>query len=185
MQKVYSKLALLFQYPDEEYRAQTVRCTEQMQDISAEAASHLNRFCAAIHDMSTDQLQELFTRAFDLNPACSLDIGWHLFGEEYQRGEFLVKMRHELRESGLEESSELPDHMTHALALLARMDDAEAAQFAGQFLLPALHKMREAWKTDADPFRSLLEALFALLASRYSYEPPQTAVRVPQLNVLQ
>jgi len=33
---------------------------------------------------------------FDINPACALEVGWHLFGEDYMRGQFLVRMREEL-----------------------------------------------------------------------------------------
>ena len=32
------------------------------------------------------QIEETFTRTFDVNPACALEVGWHLFGEEYARG---------------------------------------------------------------------------------------------------
>ena len=67
------------------------------------------------------ELEETYARTFDINPACALEVGWHLFGEEYARGLFLVRLRGEMREHGVEESSELPDHITHVLALIAAM----------------------------------------------------------------
>ena len=87
------------------------------------------------------ELQELYAATFDLDPHCSLEVGWHLFGENYERGEFLVKMRVELRRLGVGESTELPDHLTHALAALGRMEPQEAAEFATACLFPALDKM--------------------------------------------
>ena len=131
-----------------------------------------------------DELQELFTRTFDLNPVCTLEIGWHLFGEDYQRGEFLVKMRGRLRERAIEESTELPDHLTHALRLLDLMEAEEAAEFVEELLLPALGKMHHGWKDNHNAFWPLLEATFTLLSSRYTYHPERYPSRVPELVVL-
>ena len=70
------------------------------------------------HTAEPSALEEAFTGTFDVNPACALEVGWHLFGEEYARGMFLVRMREELRKYGLAESSELPDHVSHVLAIV-------------------------------------------------------------------
>ena len=48
------------------------------------------------------------------------------FGEEYARGMFLVRMREEMRKYNLAESVELPDHISHVLAVVAAMPDDEA-----------------------------------------------------------
>jgi nitrate reductase assembly molybdenum cofactor insertion protein NarJ len=94
-------------------------------------------------------------------------------------------MRRQLRAKGVEESLELPDHLTHALALLDRMSPEEASEFAGQFLLPALHKMRGAWQRDSTPFRTLLESAFILLNGRYPEQRKQAPANIPELRVLQ
>ena len=91
-------------------------------------------------------MQELYVQAFEFNPACTLEIGWHLFGENYERGEFMVRMREQLRRYGIAESTELPDHLTHLLLLINRMGHAEAAELAGQYVLPALGKIKDALK---------------------------------------
>jgi nitrate reductase delta subunit len=182
---LYRLLAGLFAYPDAQYSQRAAACRAQMGDESSEATALLRQFCEAVQNLSTEELQELFTRSFDLNPACTLEIGWHLFGEDYQRGEFLVKMRRQLRARGVEESLELPDHLTHVLALLDRMPPEEASEFAGQFLLPALHKMRGAWQRDSTPFRTLLESAFILLNGRYPEQRKQAPANIPELRVLQ
>ena len=76
--------------------------------------------------------QELYVQTFEFNPACTLELGWHLFGENYERGEFLVRMRDLLRRHGIAESTELPDHLTHVLALVGRLDHEEAAELAAK-----------------------------------------------------
>ncbi len=183
-QTIYGKLAPLFEYPGEEHSARARECADAMAAEHPEAARLLEEFCAAIQPLSTDDLRELFTRTFDLNPVCTLEIGWQLYGEDYQRGEFLVKMRQQLRARELPESAELPDHLTHALALMDVMEAEETSEFAGQILLPALDKMCQGWQKDHNAFWPLLESVFVLLKSRYSYEPIRRAASVPELTVL-
>lgn len=182
---VYTQLAHLFEYPGEDYLAGVRECLETMQGESPEAARLLAEFAAAIEGTNTYELQELFTRTFDLNPACTLEIGWHLYGEDYKRGEFLVKMRGRLRDLEVPESSELPDHLTQALRLFGSMAPDEAAQFASELLLPSLDAMLAAWKENHNAFRTLLESLFVLLKSRFSYQPARRPAQSPDLVVLE
>jgi nitrate reductase assembly molybdenum cofactor insertion protein NarJ len=113
--------------------------------------------------------QELYVQTFEFNPACTLEIGWHLFGENYERGEFLVRMREQLRRHGIGESTELPDHLTHLLPLIGRMERADAAELAGQFILPALGKIRDALKDN--PYRTTLAAIEEKLEADYPNAP--------------
>ncbi len=129
---------------------------------------HLARLLEYPHTLtipaeSLESLQELYTRTFDLNPECSLEAGWHLFGEEYERGSFLVKMREELRRHGIPESTELPDHLTHALRLAARMEPGEARAFS-EFILPAVDKMLAGLAGKNNPYEDVLKAVRAALA---------------------
>jgi nitrate reductase delta subunit len=182
---LYERLAALFNYPADGYGLNAVDDLEASDGESAEATAAFREFRAGIARLSTEELQELFTRTFDLNPMCTLEIGWQLYGEDYQRGEFLVKMRQQLREYDLPESGELPDHLSHALMLLGKLDAEEAAEFASCYLLPALDKMRSGWKENRNAFAALLESAFALLQNRYPYDPARMPVRKPELPILQ
>ena len=115
------------------------------------------------------EAQELYVQTFEFNPACALEIGWHLFGENYERGEFLVRMREQLRRYWIAESTELPDHLTHLLTLISRMEVSEAAELAGQFLLPALGKIREVLKDN--PYLAVIAAVEAKLESDFPDAP--------------
>ena len=181
---IYQKLAVLFDYPGEEYVERVSTCATAMKSELPKAALLFEQFRREIDGFSTDDMQELFTRTFDLNPACTLEVGWQLYGEDYRRGEFLVRMRQELREKCLPESTELPDHLTHALALLGRMEADEAAEFAGRFLLPAIDKMLAAWQKHRNAYAALLESTFTMLKSRFTYDPARRPARVPELAVL-
>ncbi|HEV2523238.1 MAG TPA: nitrate reductase molybdenum cofactor assembly chaperone [Candidatus Acidoferrales bacterium] len=185
VKSIYEQFAKLFEYPGEDYHANAEQCLAALRRERSEAAASLEEFCASTRDLSTDDLRELFTRTFDLNPMCTLEIGWQLYGEDYQRGEFLVKMREELREADLRESGELPDHLSHALVLLAHLEPEEAAEFAGGYVIPALDKMRTTWREDRNAFAALLESAFLQLRSEYPYDPARMPVRKPELPILQ
>ncbi len=160
------KLALLFSYPGDDYPA-----------LCLEAA--LPEFAAAIAAHSTAQLQEMFITAFDWNPATALDLGWHLYGEQYARGEFLVKMREELRRYGVQESAELPDHLTHVLAVLARMDSTAAEKLAQECVAPAVAKLVAVLEQNHSPFAPAMRAVWAALPVRFSI--PVVKVQLPVL----
>jgi nitrate reductase molybdenum cofactor assembly chaperone len=174
VQALYDRLAGLLAYPGPDYRRRVALCAESLETLEPAAVPLLNAFLQRTAGSSPEDLQELFTRAFDLNPVCSLEIGWHLYGENYERGALLVRMREELRRHRVAESTELPDHLAHVLPLLARMPAAEAERFAAGSVLPALDKMRTAWNDTENPFGRILEALALVLESRYP-RPAQTA----------
>jgi nitrate reductase delta subunit len=123
------------------------------------AHSALSEFAAKVGDLPFEAVQELYTQTFDWNPDTTLDIGWHLFGENYDRGDFLVKLRGAMREYGLPESGELPDHLSHVLPLLERMPAGESATFAAQFVLPALEKLARGLEKTESVFLPVVYAI--------------------------
>jgi nitrate reductase molybdenum cofactor assembly chaperone NarJ/NarW len=184
-ENIYASLAVLFSYPTESYHKHAIDCLHALRNAPTGVYSEFQKFHAGIAELGNEEVQELFTRTFDLNPMCTLEIGWQLYGEDYQRGEFLVKMREHLREFGVVESGELPDHLSHALALLGRLEANEAQEFASVYVLPALDKMRTAWKDNRNAFAALLESAFEQLKSDYTYDPSRTPAHIPELRVLQ
>lgn len=163
---LYDLLAGLFRYPDGKYGRRIEICRQAFLEAEPEVAALLAEFAARTQELSTEEREELFTSTFDLNPVCTLDLGWHLFGEEFARGRFLVWMREELRRQGLEESTELPDHLTHVLAVLGRMETQPAAEFAAACVLPALEKMLAALAGKNNPYEKLLQAVARLVTLR-------------------
>ncbi len=163
----FELLAGLLRYPTEGYPSQAVHSCEVLAAGAPEIAAPLRKFLEQTRSLSLEDLQVLYTGTFDLDPVCSLEVGWHLFGENYERGEFLVRMRGELRRLGVKESTELPDHLSHALAALGRMEPREAADFTAACLFPALDKMSAGIKGKSNPFEDVLMAAVRLLEVRY------------------
>ena len=180
----FGLLAALLRYPKEGYANGAALCAEMLCASTPEAAALLSEFLAQTRGFSLEELQELFTTTFDLDPVCSLEVGWHLFGENYERGEFLVKMRGLLRRLGVAESTELPDHLAHALVALSRMEPEEAGDFAALCLFPALDKMRKGIEGRSNPFENVLLAALRTLELRYPRSEPVTAAAEPAVHIL-
>ncbi len=106
------------------------------------------------------EAEELYTRLFDLDARVSLHVGWHLFGENYERGALLVGLAGELEAAGVDPGTELPDHLTVVLRLLARLPEGEGRQLLVEAIVaPALEAMRrEVARSDA-PWAAVLSAL--------------------------
>jgi nitrate reductase delta subunit len=164
---LYDALAGLLVYPDAGYCQRLAACRQALAAWHPDAKLLLDRFAERVAALSAEELEELYTHTFDLNPVCSLEVGWHLFGENYSRGEFLVRMRQELRRSALPESAELPDHLTHVLAAVARMESRQADRFTVTHLLPALQKMLKGLAGKDSPYENVLEAIRCVLISPY------------------
>ena len=113
------------------------------------------------------ELEELYTRTFDINPVCSLETGWHLFGEDYNRGAFLVRMRGLLRQHGVKEGAELPDHLESALRVLPAMGAEDASDLAREFILPAVMKMRTPFEKNDNPYGAVLAEVERFLRDTY------------------
>lgn len=161
-------MAGLFEYPAPGYRERLTAAAAILAPSNAAAAELLQAFADSIDGRSLSQMEELYIQTFDLNPDACLDIGWHLFGEDYARGEFLVKLRQEMRRYGIAERDELPDSLLTVLPLAARMPDEEAAPFRAGFLRPAVEKIRKAVPAESNPYASLLAALAVLLGGAAS-----------------
>ena len=98
-------------------------------------------------------LEELYTRTFDIQAPCTLDVGYVLFGEDYKRGHFLVKM-HELQNQYENDcGTELADHLPNILTLLEKMketDPEQAEDLVKKIVLPALEKMLQRFSADTE-----------------------------------
>ncbi len=156
-------LGALLAYPDGTFGERLAACARELAAVPLEVSSAFESFRSLVADKDVRELEELYTRTFDMNPACSLEVGWHLFGEQYERGAFLVRMRQEMRRFALAEDHELPDHMVHALSVASRMEAGEARRFESESIAPAVRKILEGMAEESNPYRHLMKAISALL----------------------
>jgi nitrate reductase delta subunit len=167
----YDLLAEMFEYPRRgDYGALLTRCIDALRHNYPAAIDSLAPLRDHVATMSLEQVQELYTRTFDINPVCTLEIGWHIYGEDYARGALLVKMREQLREANLTESQELPDHLTHVLALLGRLAGDEADELASRYVLPSLDKMLKSASATVYPYLALIKTVRIVVQSDHDVE---------------
>lgn len=166
-EKAMLALSDLMTYPTGAFQASVERASKALKSLSPGAAGELKTLAEEVSELDEGALQELYTRTFDINPVCCLEIGWHLFGECYDRGGFLVEMRELMRRHGVEETPELPDHLANVVALLARMPHGEADRLAGIRAAPAVRKMLSGFDGKETPLRRLVAATLALLEDRF------------------
>jgi nitrate reductase delta subunit len=131
--------------------------------LGPSAVADLQGFAGAIAGMSIGDLQEHYTATFDLDPACALDVGWHLFGDAHERGAFMAALREDLQRAGVPETRELPDHLTRVLALLGREQPDRAAALA-ELIAPAIGSVRRALAGRQSPYVHVLAAVQAVMA---------------------
>lgn len=166
---VYNAFVPMLDYPTDTIGRDIERTGEALGDRCSDAETLWGEFAEYSAERTIGELQEEFTRTFDLSPKTTLDIGWHLYGEDYARGTFLVKMRQLMRRFEIAESIELPDHLSHILQILACMDHQEATPFVTDTVLRALDKMidQDTLETQS-PYMNVIRTLRILLRAEFA-----------------
>ncbi len=165
IQRQFDDLKTLLDYPNAQNQERIQEACHRLKQEMPSATVLLNQFL--MQSMSGPEMEEEYIRAFDFNPDCALEIGWHLYGENYGRGDFLVKMRDLLKHCGIEESTELPDHLTYVLLALGRLEPHQAQEFAKLYVLPGLKKLVASMEKRETPYRIPLLLIQQVLQENY------------------
>ena len=145
----YEHLARLFDYPKSDYPLWVQSVYDLLAGTYVVAAARIAELACILptegepfSQEALDEVQEIFTRSFDVQAITTLAVGYLRFGDDYKRGELLVHLRREQKAVGVECGSELPDHLPNVLRLLARWEDRELRrEFVESILFPAVEHM--------------------------------------------
>jgi nitrate reductase delta subunit len=188
VRRTYGLFADLLDYPDSVPTEALRGCRELVASIDPASVPLLDDFQTYLLPATTGSLQEMYTRTFDLEATWHPYVGYHLFGETYQRSVFLVALKEHYERFGFCEETELPDHLPVVLRFLSICDDQSLAdEIVLEGLLPMLVKISAGQdRDDADdapereqprrdegpePYRALLDALTSLLYELYPQGP--------------
>ena len=165
---LYNLFADLLDYPSPTIRQQAEQCLEHLRFIHPEAANLLEAFCGGLKKHSLEQIEELYTITFDMQPVCYPYIGYQLFGESYKRGALMAQLNEAYHASGYSAGQELPDHLSASLRFLglgvATQEDDFGRTLLAEGLVPALEKMIRTFdKQSKNPYLGLLSALHLFL----------------------
>jgi nitrate reductase assembly molybdenum cofactor insertion protein NarJ len=164
--EILKAFAPLLRYPGDDYLSHVERALACCAG-EKEAKAQLTALRDFVKGRTGWELEEEFTRTFDINPSITMDIGFHLFGLAYKRGEFLVKMQGALRSVGMQAGTELADHLPTLLELAAMLPGEEGLQLVEECIAPALKKMLEAVPRTAKGLALAALALGDYVAANY------------------
>ncbi len=159
---MYGSLADLLDYPSAGLPSRAAACAE-----SADAAvkGDLESFLDLVRGLSEGDLEELYTRTFDLQPESCLYIGHHLFGEDWRRGMFMARLNHRYAESGFSGSAECPDWLPTVLRFLEAEPRApETEELLRECVIPAAARLLRVLNDRSNPYAAVLRALLHFLA---------------------
>ena len=132
----YSLLSNLIDYPKEDF-AELVREIQMfLNKHYPEQGKTLEDFTKFSESVSQEEIQELYTRSFEVQAITTLDLGYLLFGDDYKRAELLVNLSREHREVGNDCGFELADHLPNVLRLLPLLKDQE---LTGELIEKLIH----------------------------------------------
>lgn len=142
MYKHYLLFAGLLRYPDEHYPEIASKCLGMLRQSYPHTASELEPFVEFMQTHNPDEIEELYTRTFDVQPICYLDLGYVIFGEDYKRGAFLLHMQQEQAKANNDCGTDLPDNISNMLVLYTKTENQDLLnELAVKILIPGLEKM--------------------------------------------
>ncbi|MCG8347027.1 MAG: hypothetical protein MI924_04530 [Chloroflexales bacterium] len=180
--KIYPELYRLFgdllDYPGPATANVAHRCAALAADRDPEAGMHLVTFALTVSGLEAGRIEEIYTGAFEINPASFIYAGYVLFGESFKRGAFMVKLQDEYRRYDFCYDGELADHLALIFRFLSLLpaDDPLLRDLTGECIAPALHQMLDAIDAD-NPYASLLRGILRVI------DPDNTATLAAVLQV--
>jgi nitrate reductase delta subunit len=120
---------------------------------------HMLKFLAEIEALDLAGWEELHTRTLDLAPIFAPYVGYVIWGDKYQRGEFMAEMKVAQDEEGIDRKGELPDHLDPISRYLSVAD--EPLPRLVELLPEAITQMKKTLKAaeKGNPYRHVLGAL--------------------------
>ncbi len=147
-QRLFYLFADLLEYPQSDLTESVRECEALVSPGNPEAAALLDPLRSFVADAPLGDIQELYTRTFDLDATYHPYVGHHLFGESYKRSAFMVGLKERYKAYDFVVEGELPDHLAVMLRYLSLCeDDDQVAEIVRDAMVPALEKMI---KKDAD-----------------------------------
>lgn len=167
-------LAPLLQYPQEDYLARAEECKAMVDLFYPDAVPGMAEFQTALSTKSLSELEEIYTRTFDMAPLCTPYVTTYLYGEEnLERGALMTKLAERYAQGHFDLNGELPDHIAVILAFCPQFDETELSEIIEYCLAAPLQKMCESLKDAESIYHPLLRAVLAIL----SCEPTEDCAR--------
>lgn len=155
-------LALLLQYPNAAFREVLPDVAAAARGLPAAGREALGAGLEAFAALPPLELEARYTAAFDLNPATTLNMTHHLWGDSEQRAAALARLERAYRGAGYARADgELPDFLPLMLEFLAVSPQVPDREFVWS-CLGGLKRMAERLADEAPVYAGLLARIEAL-----------------------
>ncbi len=145
----YATLSKLFNYPNDNYKTFVKEAVCALAKEYPEANEELEKFFKLL-PATTKEIQELYTRSFEVQAVTSLEIGYVLYGDDYTRGEVLVRLNQEHKNVNNDLGEELSDHLANVLRLIPKMQDKDLRDDLVRLMLaPAIEIMMNEYSVES------------------------------------
>jgi nitrate reductase delta subunit len=162
--KLYDLLAEILEYPTPSLHECFDECMSLLFPSHQRAFKLLKGFESFLAQTPTSQIEEIYTRTFDLQAICFPYVGHYLFGEDHRRGMFMAKLKEKHRLHDFYAGNELPDHLAVMIRFLARMEDGEEnEELVRECVIPCLERMIQGFKDRDNPYKAVMQALWLIL----------------------
>ncbi|MBV9440249.1 MAG: molecular chaperone TorD family protein [Candidatus Eremiobacteraeota bacterium] len=193
--RVLELFAQLLDYPRPGAAEAARECVRLIEVDSPDAAALVRDFAAFAERTPQNTLEEVYTATFELNATCHPYIGYHIFGEDYRRSQFLLELKELYRSHDFGAGIELPDHLSVLLQFMAICRDPElAAEIGREAIVRTLVPMIAGEEVDAveeadmpppafdlgADYRRLMKALHMVLVARYGVPQEREAIPLPE-----
>lgn len=159
-------LASCIEYPTTELPSKIEKTVSVVKRRDRQAGWLLERFLTFLASTPVESAEEMHTQSFDLEPACCLYVGYHLFGDTHRRGVFMAHLAQWYQSYGFSAGEELPDHLAVLLRFLARAGEGvERSELIEYCLAPALEAIARGLNEKKSPYGDLIAAI-SLLVNR-------------------
>jgi nitrate reductase delta subunit len=172
-------LAFLLEYPASSWNAELSDLSEVVETVNDyQRRQLLQRFVTYAESTPLLKLQETYTAAFDLDPATSLHLTYHLLGDSEDRGKALAKILWVYHREGYDAAiGELPDFLPMILEFLALCPEPEEATLLWS-CLGTVAALAERLQKDKHPYAGLIELVAEIVQPCVTVHPDSISKEV-------
>jgi nitrate reductase delta subunit len=172
-------LSFLLEYPTASWSADLVGLNMVVETVTDDRRRQLLQdFLTYAENVAPLNLQEIYTQAFDLDPATSLHLTYHLMGDSEDRGKALAGLLWEYHREGFDAAiGELPDYLPMVLEFLALCPESEDSALLCS-CLGAVAVLAERLGEKQHPYAGLVELAANILQPRKGIAPDSMSKEV-------
>jgi len=129
-------LSVLLHYPDDDLLNHLDEIATGVADTSAvEIKSAVQAYIDELKTHNLIDVQERYTAVFDMNPAMTMNMTYHAYGDNEKRAAALAQLQNTYEQSGWQRiSGELPDYLPLMLEFLSVCPHPELAEPVWRYL---------------------------------------------------